>query len=128
MPGSYLLDTNIIIAFWKSDPSIVEKLTGVNIVLSCTVVGELLWGAHKSQQSEPNINRIDDYVSSNVVFVVDYETAKFYGRVKSVLMSTGNPIPENDVWIAALALQHDLILVSRDHHFKAITGLKLEFW
>ncbi|TDA70360.1 MAG: type II toxin-antitoxin system VapC family toxin [Clostridia bacterium] len=55
-------------------------------------------------------------------------TAYYYGQVKAQLKVKGHPIPENDIWIAAAALQHGLTLVSRDTHFKPIEGLSLEAW
>ena len=51
-----------------------------------------------------------------------------YGKVKNGLRKKGRPIPENDIWIAAIAFQHDLTLVSRDEHFKEVENLKLEKW
>lgn len=51
-----------------------------------------------------------------------------YGKIKSSLRKKGSPIPENDIWIAAIALRHNLTLVTRDKHFNEITGLKLKNW
>jgi len=48
--------------------------------------------------------------------------------VKNALLAKGRPIPENDVWIAALARQHDLVLVTRDEHFAEVDGLTLARW
>jgi tRNA(fMet)-specific endonuclease VapC len=55
-------------------------------------------------------------------------TAKWYGEVKNGLRQKGRPIPENDIWISAMALEYDLILVSRDGHFEKVEQLKLERW
>jgi len=54
--------------------------------------------------------------------------ALIYGRVKNELHRKGTPIPENDVWIAALALQHGLAVATRDRHFDAVDGLCVEAW
>lgn len=56
------------------------------------------------------------------------DTATIYGQVKQQIMSKGRPIPENDIWIAATALQHNLTLVTRDDHFQAVDNLNLEKW
>jgi tRNA(fMet)-specific endonuclease VapC len=56
--------------------------------------------------------------------VCDTETARQHGAVKNKLRLKGRPLPENDVWIAALALQHDLILVTCDAHFQEVESLK----
>ena len=53
-------------------------------------------------------------------------TAKEYGRLKHQLWKKGNPIPENDLWIAAIASQHDITVLTRDKHFQAISGIKLQ--
>lgn len=55
-------------------------------------------------------------------------TARQYGEIKNKLRKKGRPLPENDIWIAALALQYDLILVTRDQHFDEIDNLKLVSW
>jgi tRNA(fMet)-specific endonuclease VapC len=62
------------------------------------------------------------------VLVCDVETARHYGRVRNELRRKGRPIPENDIWIAATARQHDLILVTRDPHFDEVEGLPIEAW
>ena len=51
-----------------------------------------------------------------------------YGKIKNQLKEKGQPIPENDIWIAAIAQQYDLTLVTDDLHFDTITGLKIEKW
>ena len=57
---------------------------------------------------------------------VDQNTAQIYGKVKSELIKNDTPISENDIWIAALAIQHDLTLATNDNHFKKITTLKIK--
>jgi tRNA(fMet)-specific endonuclease VapC len=56
----------------------------------------------------------------------DRETAVVYGIIKSQLKKDGKPIPENDVWIAAIAMQHDLRLLTNDKHFDYVKTLKIE--
>lgn len=58
----------------------------------------------------------------------DLDTAREYGVIKNALREKGRLIPENDIWIAAIARQHDLTLVTRDEHFKEIKHLKVEMW
>jgi tRNA(fMet)-specific endonuclease VapC len=126
----YLLDTNIVIGLWANDETIVQKVKSLNrlIQIPSIVLGELLYGAENSTRKESNKQRVDELIK--IVFVVgcDAETARHYAIIKSQLKLKGTPIPENDLWIAALAKQHDLILVSRDAHFKRISELTLEGW
>jgi tRNA(fMet)-specific endonuclease VapC len=58
----------------------------------------------------------------------DTETARYYAELKNALRLKGHPIPENDIWIAAVALQHGLALVTRDTHFDGIKNLKSVVW
>jgi tRNA(fMet)-specific endonuclease VapC len=59
---------------------------------------------------------------------VDEETSLAYGNIKAALRKKGKPIPENDIWIAAIAEQHKLIVITRDKHFKEIESIKLKSW
>ncbi len=63
-----------------------------------------------------------------MILGINADTAKFYASIKVKLYNKGRPIPENDIWISAIAVQYQLILVSRDEHFKEIDDLKLEVW
>lgn len=56
------------------------------------------------------------------------ETSQQYGKIKNGLRVKGRPIPENDIWIAAICKQHGLTLISRDEHFKEIDGLPITAW
>jgi len=88
----------------------------------------LFYGAYKSARAGENIARIDDFASRSVVRGCDTETAHMYGEIKRALSVKGHPIPENDIWIAAIAIQHDLILISRDAHFTEVENLKVQVW
>ena len=128
MPGEFLLDTNIVIAIFASEAKVLRKLRRATIFIPTIVVGELVFGALKSVRVEKNLARIDEFVSANSVLLCDLDTARQYGKIKEQLRSKGRPLPENDIWIAAIALQYDLTLVSRDQHFEEIDDLKLTKW
>ena len=66
-------------------------------------LGELYFGAYKSTKIEDNLNRIDDFALNNAVLACDNEIAKKYGIIKKWLKDKGQPIPENDIWVAAIA-------------------------
>ena len=74
------------------------------------------------------MSRIDRFAAVNEILHCDAKTAKYYGLIKQKLRQKGQPIPENDIWIAAIAQQYDLTLVSRDKHFSKIEGLQIEIW
>lgn len=67
-------------------------------------------------------------MTGNTVLPCDEGTAYQYGVIRNALRTQGRPIPENDLWIAALAGQHDLVLATRDAHFEFIEGLAVERW
>lgn len=129
MAGRFLLDTNIVIALFAQDPSVQEQLRRAEAVfLPSIVLGELYYGARRSTKVETNPGRIDELAASTLVLPCDIGAAQQYGLIKNSLRVRGRPLPENDVWVAAIACQHALTLVSRDEHFKEVDGLRLESW
>jgi tRNA(fMet)-specific endonuclease VapC len=98
------------------------------VYLPSVVVGELLYGALTSAQVRSNVDRIEEFVATSSVLACDLDTARHYGSIKHQLRRKGRPLPDNDLWIAALAQQHGLTLVSRDRHFQEINNLQLEVW
>lgn len=129
MNGKCLLDTNVIIALFADDASVKQRLGQADeVFIPSIAVGELCFGAYKSARVTDNLARIDALAADSVVLGCDTETARRYGEVKNALRIKGHPIPENDIWIAAIALQHGLTLVSRDGHFAEIGNLVVEDW
>lgn len=98
------------------------------VFISSVVVGELCYGAKKSIRSTENLERIKNFITNITVLGCDVETAYRYGEVKNKLRLKGKPLPENDMWIAALALQHSLTLVTRDAHFQEVENLSTVTW
>lgn len=129
MSGSVLLDTNIVIALFANDQAVLARLSKTeHIFVPSIVLGELYFGAYKSAHPEGNVHRIEELVTASAVLVCDATTAAYYGRIKKALRDKGRPLPENDIWIAALAQQHRLTVVSRDQHFKEVGNLIVEAW
>ena len=129
MSGEFLLDTNRVIALTLRDDSVLEKLQDdVTVFLPSIVLGELCFGAYRSGRVQENLARVAELATSSTVLDCDASTARHYGRIKNGLREAGRPIPENDVWIAALAQQYGLILASRDAHFDHIEDLEVQAW
>jgi len=129
MSGKHLLDTNIVIAFFRKDGNVEERMTrSKEVFVPVNVLGELYYGAQHSLQVAKRIQQVEDFKSNAKVLNCDSSTADIYGQIKNGLKLKGKPIPENDIWIAAIAFQHDLAVVTRDQHFKEIDGLTLEEW
>lgn len=129
MNGKYLLDTNIVIALFAGEPSVVDHLaTAREVFVPSIVLGELYYGAQRSARVAENSARIDAFAAASVVLSCTAGTAHWYGIVKNGLRQTGRPIPENDVWIAALGRQHNLTVASRDSHFDSVPDLDVMPW
>ncbi len=92
------------------------------------VLGELYYGARKSGRPARNLSKIDEFAASVAVLACDAVTAQHYGQIKDRLRTMGRPIPDNDIWIAAVAMQYGLPLATRDEHFKEVDGLVVESW
>jgi len=126
MNGKYLLDTNAVIAFLRNDEKIVEKIKEkAEIYMPVTVVGELYFGAFKSRKREENLKKIAKLLEDMIVLENNVQTARIYGEIKKILKDKGKPIPENDIWIAAIAKQYNLLLITTDIHFNEIEDLPL---
>ncbi len=129
MGGSYLLDTNILIAILAEGRLVLQKLaSGLLVYLPGVALGELYYGVSKSSRPRANQPRVNELAERGVVLPLDAGTARLYGEVKREPGAKGRPIPDNDIWIAALAMQHGLTLVTRDPHFGHVRGLRLERW
>ena len=103
------------------DAAVLEHLKAADeLFVPAVVLGELSYGARKSGKAQVNLDRIRDFEA-----VV---SAEHYGIIKEALRAKGRPLPENDIWIAAVAVQHGLPVVSRDEHFRDVDGLELVRW
>ena len=98
------------------------------VYTSVVVIGELLYGARVSSNSEANLARVADFASGVAVLPVGGATSDVYSRIKQALRAKGRPIPDNDLWIASSAIQHELSLLHRDAHFDEIDELVSETW
>jgi len=145
----YLLDSTHCIMIMSGDISLrqkVESLANVPMATCVVVAGELLFGAYKSEQAERNIQLVESLLNSFHIYQVDMETAKIYGRLKSGILNRFGPkgkaqrriarieklgFKDNDIWIAAIAKQHDLFIVSGDSDFQrlqSVEDLRVENW
>ena len=127
--GKCLLDTNIVIALFASEAGVIDNLAKMDEVFVPSIVaGELYYGAMKSSRIQENLRRIDEFITNSNVLGCDTDTAQQYAKVKDAARLKGRPLPENDIWIAAVALQCDLELIARDMHFGGIENLKTAAW
>ncbi len=99
-----------------------------HVFVPSIVLGEIFFGAHHSTQVAANVARVDAFVARSAVLACDENSARHYAQIKAALRAKGRPIPENDIWIAAIAQQHSLTLVSRDTHFGDVDSVTTEWW
>jgi tRNA(fMet)-specific endonuclease VapC len=116
-----ILDTSAVSALLAGDAALSDVLGSDPIHhLPVIVIGEYRYGVARSKH-RPRLERVLELlVRQSIVLDVDEETTRHYGTIRENLLRAGSPIPENDVWIAALALQHGEAIVSRDHHFDLV--------
>lgn len=129
MSGERILDTNIVIGFLIDEPAVIRRLDAdPEVMIPIVVLGELFYGACKSRHKRENTDRIVRLASEYPILLCDVQTSEFFGQIKQELEAKGRPIPDHDIWVAALARQHKLTVVSRDAHFREVDGLDVEEW
>lgn len=118
------IDTNIAIEILNGNEATLQMLSGFDVIaLPVTVCGELMFGAKNSRKAESNLAYYRAFISSCEILDAKLPTAWEYANIKLSLKQTGRPIPENDIWIAAICQSYDIPLVSRDGHFSYIQSL-----
>jgi tRNA(fMet)-specific endonuclease VapC len=124
-----ILDTNAVSAIFAGDEGVAAVLeSAVRHHLPTIVLGEYRYGLRRSRRRRSLEALLDRLERESIVLWVDGMTAKHYADVRDALRKQGRPIPENDVWIAALAIQHRQPVVSQDAHFDAVEGLRRISW
>ena len=121
-----LLDTNVYTALKRGDPAVVELVRDSDhLFLPTIVVGELLHGFRNGSRYERNLRDLREFLDRRFVTLVPvgFTTADRFGRIATALRRRGTPIPTNDIWIAAQAMETGAELLSFDRHFEAIDGL-----
>jgi len=124
-----ILDTNGLSAMADGDTGLESLLQlAAEIAVPVIVLGEYRYGIRQSRKRARYERWLAEVLASCRVLAVDEETAIQYAEVRDELKRRGRPIPGNDLWIAALARQHGLSLLSRDQHFDSVSGLKRIGW
>lgn len=120
------LDTNRLTDLFRGDAGLAEHLGGCDEVwIPLPVLAEIKAGFHGGIHGRRNEVLLQELIAKETVGVLlpGRETAEHYARLFVQLKGAGTPVPDNDLWIAALALEHDLLLITRDRHFERIPQL-----
>ena len=134
MPTQYLLDTNICIYITKHHPEIVRQhfekhLPDGNIFISVITLGELRFGAEKSQWKDKAFKVIDELTSIIPVIELDEQTAVHYAQIRKQLALQGQMIGNNDLWLAAHARANNWVMVTNNEkEFLRVDELQVENW
>ena len=124
-----ILDTNGLSALADGDVTLEPILRqAASISLPVIVLGEYRYGIRQSRHRARYEQWLADAVADYNVLDVDQGTAGYYAEVREDLKRKARPIPANDLWIAALARQHRLAVLSRDRYFDFVPGLKRLTW
>lgn len=121
-----VLDTNIVVGHFRNAGKFDAELREHQLFLPHIVIAELLAGAFKSARPDHHRSLVETFLTTTTQLATTFETTKFYGRVWADLANSGKMIPQNDIWIAALCIQHQLPLVTQDAHFGNVDGLQVE--
>jgi tRNA(fMet)-specific endonuclease VapC len=124
-----ILDTNALCAFVDGDAGVGELLRRQpRAAIPVIVLGEFRYGIAESRYRAAYEAWLDLELPHFDILPVTHTTAIAYATLRVALNQSGRPIPANDAWIAALALEHRLPLLSRDHHFDVVPGLERTTW
>ena len=120
------LDSNVYSLLFRGHPLVAEIVRrSQEVVMSAVVIGELLYGYRYGSRMARNLRELDDFLANPYVTLVSVSrtTADRYSRIATALRAKGRPIPTNDIWIAAHAMETGTELISSDGHFKDVDGL-----
>lgn len=124
-----LLDSSVVIAYLRGRLDLRQKVAPDEpLFLPLVALGELYKGALKSQRPVENLARISELMAVLAVLNPDGGTAMKYAQTAAELERRGELIPANDLWIAAMALECDMPLATRDAHFARVPGLTVLDW
>ena len=121
-----MLDTSAYVGFKRNAVEAVEIITKAElIVFSPIVMGELMFGFRNGTRFKENMDDLDRFLAHDAVDLLPIGkiTSDRYSRIAVNLKQQGTPIPTNDIWIAAQAMEQGAELITSDQHFEKINGL-----
>jgi tRNA(fMet)-specific endonuclease VapC len=124
-----ILDTNALSAVADNQTAAVRIFSqAASIEVPVIVLGEYRFGIAHSRRRNEYEKWLNELIAATRVLPVDQETSTHYARIRGELKKAGQPIPSNDLWIAALGRQHRLPLMSQDRHFDLVRELERIGW
>ena len=124
-----ILDTNALSAFIDGDVAVGSALSAQpRAAIPVIVLGEFRYGIAGSRHRKIYQTWLDSHLRHFDILPIIDATTLHYATLRTVLKKRGRPIPANDVWIAALALQHRMPVLTRDEHFDHVPEVKCVTW
>lgn len=124
-----IVDTNSLSAYADGVSQAVLAIDSADsIEIPAIALGEYMYGIEGSRHAQRYTAWLSQFLHLTLVLAVTQETARHYAIARVELKAAGTPIPVNDLWIAALARQHRMPILSRDKHFDKVRGIKRLSW
>ena len=124
-----IVDTNALSAFFDGDADVVPRFARADdIAVPVIVLGEYRFGLLGSRKRHVREEVLEQFVHSARVLEITDATSRHYAAIRYDLRTAGTPIPVNDTWIAALAREHALPVLSNDTHFDAVRDVRRLGW
>ncbi len=124
-----ILDTNALSAFVDGEPEVGAILRSQHrVAIPVIVLGEFRYGIMASRHRKTYEQWLETHLRHFDLLAITAETVVPYASLRATLKRLGRPIPANDAWIAALAMQHSLPILSRDQHFDALPDVRRISW
>ena len=124
-----ILDTNALLAIAEGERGAIKEFVRARqVAIPVIVLGEYRFGIAQSRHRRRYERWVEELISVSELLEINDETAVWYAELRGELRAAGTPIPSNDTWIAALARQHALPILSQDRHFDLIKGLRRLDW
>lgn len=124
-----IIDTNALSAWAEGEEAILDVLLPAGqLILPIIVIGEYKQGVLRSRHRDQLMEWLNTTIREVRLGLITLTTTDMYAKVRLMTGDKGEPIPTNDAWIAALALEHELPVLSRDRHFDVVDGLTRVIW
>lgn len=124
--NSALLDTTIVVQHFRDPLAVTSQLNALEeLYLPAPALAELYYGAFRSARPDAHVAKIHRFLAAVQILTPDEDTPEQYGRIAAQLAKDGKTIPQNDIWIAALGIQHGLPVWTLDKHFGYVRGIAL---
>jgi len=124
-----ILDTNALSDIFKKNDTIKVHLENANhLYVPVIVLGEYRFGIKATTKAKELAILLSEFINTVQILVIGTKTASHYADIRWELKQNGTPIPENDIWIAALGREYNIPILSRDSHFDYIEGITRLTW